>query len=341
MKNRTAFVTGANGFIGSYLTKYLAEQGIETIAYILKGTNCYLLENIYPSLKNVKIVEGNVLDQESLRKHVKGINYVFHLAGVVTGYNQKDFDRINVKGTENVLEACLQVNPNVERIVIVSSSAAAGIGTTENPLTEEKEPQPIPNECYGTSKYRQENLAFSYCDYLPVSIVRPCSVFGPGNHVIVGNYKLVKKGFKFSFTGKPRQISVVDVEDITRGIYLCAIEPKAVGEVFYFSLDETISVNDMQEVANYKLFNRKYGSLLTITIPKFALHFAAVILEWIFKLQKKPAPFLNQSKVLAAFAPGQVVSSKKAQKLLGWKPEYTVVESIIREGKWFIDNGWL
>ncbi|MCK5158263.1 MAG: NAD-dependent epimerase/dehydratase family protein, partial [Candidatus Heimdallarchaeota archaeon] len=49
MKKKTAFITGANGFIGSYLIKYLAEQDFETIAYILKGTDCNLLENIYPS----------------------------------------------------------------------------------------------------------------------------------------------------------------------------------------------------------------------------------------------------------------------------------------------------
>jgi len=341
MKKKTAFVTGANGFIGSYLTKYLAEQGIETIAYILKGTDCKLLMSIYPSLKNVRIIEGNILDEKSLHKHVKGMNYIFHLAGVVTGYNQEDFDRINVFGTQKLLNVCLDVNPKVERFVIVSSSAAAGTGTPDDPLTEDKEAHPIPYECYGTSKYKMENHAISYCDYLPISIVRPCSVLGPGNSVIIDNYKMVKFGMKFNFSGKLRQYSVVDVEDIVSGIYLCAINPKAIGEVFYFCTDGTISVNEMQEIMNYKTFKRKYGSLLSITIPQFAFHLAAVFLEWLYQLQKKPAPFINRSKVLAAYAPGQVVSAEKAKKILGWKPKYTIVETITREGQWFQDNGWI
>ena len=57
-----AFVTGANGFIGSFLVKYLVDQGIETTAFILKGTDCKLLKLLHPSLEGVTIVEGNILN---------------------------------------------------------------------------------------------------------------------------------------------------------------------------------------------------------------------------------------------------------------------------------------
>lgn len=341
MKKKTAFITGANGFIGSYLIKYLAEQGFETIAYILKGTDCNLLENIYPSMKNVQIIEGNILDKKSMQKHVRKSDYIFHLAGVVKGYNQEDYDRVNVIGTKNLLEICSTAKKEFERLVIVSSSTAAGYGTPEDPLREDKVDEPIQNDCYGISKYRMECLVKSYYNQLPISIVRPCAVLGPGNYVIIDNYKSVKIGIKLIMAGPKRYMSIVDVEDIVSGIYLCAENPKAIGEVFYFSSEGLISFNEMSEIMNYKIFKRKYGSLLSITVPKFMMHIVALFSEISHKMQRKPAPFINRTKLLGAYAPGQVVNSEKAKKILGWKPKYTIVETITREGKWFQDQGWI
>jgi dihydroflavonol-4-reductase len=341
MQINSAFVTGANGFIGSYLTKYLAEQGFETIAYILKGTDCSLLKDIYPSLKNVKIIEGNILDKKSMLMHIKKSNYIFHLAGVIQGYNQEEYDRVNVIGTKNLFDACIEAKKEFERVVIVSSSSAAGFGTPEDPLIEDKIEEPILNDCYGISKYRMECLAKSYNDQLPISIVRPCAVFGPGNYVILDNYKVIKLGLKLIMTGPKRYMSIVDVEDMVRGIHLCADNPKAIGEVFFFSSEGIISFNEMSEIMNYKIFKRKYGSLLSITVPQFAMHFFALIFEVFHLMQRKPAPFINRSKILGGYAPGQVVNSDKAKRILGWKPNYTIVETITREGKWFQDQGWI
>jgi dihydroflavonol-4-reductase len=100
-----ALITGANGFVGSHLTKFLADQGITTIAYILKGTDCELLKILNPTMQNVTIIEGNVLDTDSLEQNLKDIDLVFHLAGVIRGYNQEDFDKINLQGTRNIIQS--------------------------------------------------------------------------------------------------------------------------------------------------------------------------------------------------------------------------------------------
>ena len=337
---KTALITGANGFVGSFLSKSLAEQGIATTAFILKGTNYNLLKNIYPSLKNLKIVEGNILDN-GLQKLVKGMDYIIHLAGVTHGYNQQDFDRINVKGSLNLLEACALSNPEIKRIVLASSSAAGGFGTLDNPLTEDKEPEPIPEDCYGVSKYRMEKLAGKYSKKLPITIIRPCSVLGPGNAVTVGSYKLVKSGFKMKFLGSYRPMSIVDVDDLIKGINLCLKKKEAKGEVFYFCSDRYTSLAELQEIASVVIYNRTFGKLINIPIPRFAFRTAAILLETINKIERKPAPFLNQAKVHGAFAPGQVATAEKAKRVLGWKPKYSIFETVTREGSWFIDQGWI
>ena len=119
------------------------------------------------------------------------------------------------------------------------------------------------------------------------------------------------------------------------------MKPKAFGEVFYFSSEGLVSFSEMSEIVNYKIFKRKYGSLLSITIPQFMMYIVALIIEIYHKMQKKPAPFINRSKILGGYAPGQVVSAEKARKILGWKPKFTIVETFTREGKWFQDQGWI
>ena len=119
---KKAFVTGANGFIGSFLLKRLAEQGIEVTGFILNGTGIDLLEKIYPSKENITIIEGNLLDKETIENHLQGMNYVFHTAGIIQGYAQEDYDRVNVGGTKNILDLCLQSNPNLDRVVLLSST---------------------------------------------------------------------------------------------------------------------------------------------------------------------------------------------------------------------------
>ena len=147
-----AFVTGANGFIGSFLLKRLAEQGIKVTGFILNGTDCELLEKIYPSKKNITIIEGNILDRETFREHLHGMNYVFHTAGIVQGYVQEDYDRVNVYGSKNVLDLCLNNNPDLERVVLLSSGAAAGYyGTSDEPLSEEAPLNPNPRDYYAVS----------------------------------------------------------------------------------------------------------------------------------------------------------------------------------------------
>ncbi|MCG3215999.1 MAG: NAD(P)-dependent oxidoreductase, partial [Candidatus Heimdallarchaeota archaeon] len=223
MKNKNAFVTGANGFVGSHLVKLLVDQGIDTTAFILKGTDCKLLEILHPSLKNVKIIEGDILDKESITNHIKEMHFVFHLAGVLQGYTQEDYDKLNVQGTQNVLEACLDFNPDIERLIICSSTAAAGSGTDENPLKEDDKAKPLERDYYGISKYKMECLTSTFKDDLPISIVRPCSVLGPGNRINLDLYKTLKLGIKLKILGPYRPLSFIDVRDLVEGIYQCAI----------------------------------------------------------------------------------------------------------------------
>jgi nucleoside-diphosphate-sugar epimerase len=334
MKNKRAFVTGGNGFVGSYLIKHLTDHGIETTAFILKETDCKLLKLINPNLENVTIIEGDVCDKESFREHINGMNFVFHLAGIVQGYDQDDYDRVNIEGTKNILELCAEDIPNPERLVILSSTAAAGSGTRENPLTEESEAQPIEGDYYGISKLKMEKLAKIFSDDLPITIVRPSSVLGPGNHLNRDMYKTLKRRLKITLNGPYRPLSFIDVRDLAEGIYLCAIHPKAINETFHFANDEILSYNELLDLASQAMFNKKSKRMIRISTSSMILRLIGGFAETFNRLRNKPAPFINRTKVLAVLAPGQVASSEKAKRILGWKTKWDLASTIAQECEW-------
>jgi nucleoside-diphosphate-sugar epimerase len=334
-----ALVTGANGFVGSHLTEYLATHGYEVTALILKGTDTFLLSQLHPSLRNVTIVEGNILDINCLNTLIKSVDFVFHLAGVIRGYTQQDYDRINLNGTQKVIQSCCEINPNVKRLVIISSMVATFTGTLENPSCEDEPGLPIPRDFYGVSKFKLERFAKSCFDKLPISIVRPCPVFGPGDMVSLGLFKAVKIGIKFSYPGKERHFNFIDVEDLIRAIYLCSIRKEAVGEIFHIAGDGIITWEDLQELIGHLIFGKRYGSLIGIPIPDFLYHIIAFVTEAIYKLFRKPAPFYNKSKAHNATLSSNVCSTKKAKQLLGWKPEHNYVSLVKRAGSWYKAQG--
>ncbi len=181
------------------------------------------------------MVYGDVTDLASLRRVLPKMDVVFHLAGIVKALDQAGFDRVNYYGTLNLFNACYEVNPDVQRIVLASSEAAAGPGQIGRPVTENDSTYPLPRDLYGISKFKAEFVAKKYFDRLPVAIARPASVFGAGDSVSLQLFQSVKMGIKLRAIGSIKEYSVIDVSDLCSGFWACAVNPSAVGETFFFS----------------------------------------------------------------------------------------------------------
>ncbi len=323
------------------MTKILADKGIKTTAFILKGTDIKLLKQLKPNFDYVDVVEGNILDFDSLKPLLQNIDLVFHLAGAIKGFTQQDYDRVNVGGTRNVLRACLEVNPDVKRVVIVSSLAAAGSGTLNEPSCEEDSPSPSMRDYYGISKFKLECVAQACMEDLPISIVRPSPVFGPGDLVSLDLFKVVKAGIIAKVSGPKRPFSFIDVEDLVNAIVLCGTHPNALGQLFNIGADYTVTWEDLMEIISVAVFNRKPGSLIKFNLPIFLLKILAYGLEGIAKLTRNPAPFINRSKIENAVFPGSVCGNQKAKNLLGWKPKHDAISMVMRAGNWAKDHGMI
>jgi dihydroflavonol-4-reductase len=179
---KTVLVTGSNGFIGSHLAAELVRRGFSVRAFHRKTSDTSMLNGL-----DVEHVHGDLLDSSSLRNAMKGCDTVFHTAAIVSfwkGRNEEQF-RINVEGTRNIVEACL--NAGIGTLVHTSSVAAIGYRTDGGIIDEETSYNWGKSIVYRYTKHLAELEVLRGVDRgLRAIIVNPSIVIGPGDRNVHG-----------------------------------------------------------------------------------------------------------------------------------------------------------
>ena len=168
-------ITGASGFIGSFIVEEALRRGLETWAAVRPTSSLRYLQDARVHLLTLDLQDpARLMDQ--LRPH--RFDYIVHAAGATKCQDPADFFRVNRDGTRHLFQAVRALAMPVERIVFLSSLSVFGaIHETQpyTPITEAD--QPRPNTCYGQSKLEAEQAALE--SGLPVVILRPTGVYGP------------------------------------------------------------------------------------------------------------------------------------------------------------------
>ncbi|MHC4490097.1 MAG: NAD-dependent epimerase/dehydratase family protein, partial [Planctomycetota bacterium] len=169
---RTALVTGGHGFLGSHLVDLLLARGFRV--------RCLLRPERPASVfagRAVDIARGDLRRSEGLAAAVRGVDLVFHVAGLVTARGPAEFRAVNVEGTRRIAAAVGRVNPGSRPFFYVSSQAAAGPSRDGRPVREDRPPQPLTH--YGRSKLGGERALSEVLGGVAWSIVRPPAIYGP------------------------------------------------------------------------------------------------------------------------------------------------------------------
>jgi nucleoside-diphosphate-sugar epimerase len=170
-------VTGATGYIGQKLAFELVNQGNTVHALIRDTSKAQRLLN-HPE---IKLFEGDIMDETSIQNAVQGCKQVYHLAALASVWhkNPNVFNRINVEGLKNVLEVCLGVG--VKDILFTSTAGVVGESKDGKPVAELTNPSPKLETLYEKSKVEAECLVKAYCSKgIRGIIVNPSRVYGPG-----------------------------------------------------------------------------------------------------------------------------------------------------------------
>jgi dihydroflavonol-4-reductase len=219
-------VTGGNGFLGSAVVRALAARGDALRLTRRRHSKLDNLEDV-----EHEAVQADVLDRASIRRALKGVDRVFHLAGLVSMRPEDDerLFEVNVGGTRIVLEECLRAG--VERVVYTSSVGAIG-PAAEGGATDERQVFTaghlgIP---YINSKHEAEGEAYHLAARgLPLVVVNPAYVLGRGD--VYGRATSIVRRFMLGRISAyvPGALNIVDVQDVARG-HLLADEVGTVGE---------------------------------------------------------------------------------------------------------------
>lgn len=252
-------VTGGAGFIGSHLVERLLAEGYSvTVLDDLSGGRLGNLGDVrdHPGLR---VIIGDVRDPAVLQAALEGVGVVFHLAAVV-GVPRVLADplraiRVNVEGTERVLEACAERGISV---CVASSSEVYGKGVRW-PAAEGDDlrlgPATVPRWAYAVSKLLDEHLAMAWARRgLRVSVVRYFNVYGPRadphgyGYVIARFMDQILRGEPITVYGDGQQTrSFIYVMDAVEGTLRAGLSPVAFGHIFNIGHSEEISILALAE----------------------------------------------------------------------------------------------
>ena len=316
-------LTGATGFIGNHLVDLLRSEGFDVRCLVRKTSN---ISNL---VGKVEFVYGEVTSPESLEEAVRGVDYVVHLAGVVKALNSEGYYKVNTQGTINLFNATLKNNPSVKRFVFVSSQAASR--PSEIPISEVEPSAPVTS--YGKSKLEAERFLNQNLDKLPITIIRPSAVYGPGDKEFLPVYQMISKGIEVLVKGGRTKVSFVYVKDLVRSIYLAMISEKTVGKTYFSCHPEVVQLMDFYRAIEEAL-GKKF--VLRIRVPVPIMYFAAAINTGIAKLLRTPAMF-NFEKV-NELTNSWVASPEEIIKDTSMKYEYDIKAGVRETIAWAKEN---
>jgi nucleoside-diphosphate-sugar epimerase len=198
------FVTGAGGFVGSRLVRRLEAAGLEVTALSRRPPE----EPVGPA---VRWVEGDVTEPDSYRAELGESDRVIHLAARLTARRAEEYELANVTGTARLLETCATKCRHLHRVVVVSTVAAMG-PRRDGKLLSETDPC-SPTSVYGASKLAAEGVALALASYLPITILRPVFVYGPGDARGAGYLEAWLRSPPGAWESPIRTLSLVHVDD--------------------------------------------------------------------------------------------------------------------------------
>jgi len=329
MNDMKVLVTGGTGFIGSHLVEALLQRGTEVRCLVRKTSDLTWLTTL-----PITYVYGDCTDRTSLSGAVKGIDQVFHLAGVTKAASEQAYFDVNAYGTQNLVHACLESHPHPDRFIYLSSQAAAGPSRNGCKRTESDECEPV--SPYGRSKRMGEELALAHGDELPMVILRPPVVYGPREKDLFVYVRLIAKRIQPFLTGQERRFNLCYVGDVIHALLLASDLEHPHGNIFFLSDGNDYLLKEIGDVFAQAL----NVSPFSIPLPRWALYGVATFSEFLSKFSRTP-PLISKGKVDEMVQRNWVCDITRARSTLCFEPRVKLPEGAQLTVDWYRKARWL
>ena len=327
-------ITGASGFIGSFIVEEALRRGFETWAAMRGSSSKRYLQD-----ERIPFIELDLSSRKQLEEQLKGhtFDYIVHAAGATKCLNPDDFYKINYEGTKNLAEALIALQMPVKRFIYLSSLSVFGAIKEQQPYQEITEHDlPRPNTAYGKSKLKAEQFLDTLGSHLPCIILRPTGVYGPREKDYFLMAQSIKAHIDFSVGFKRQDITFVYVLDVVQAVFL-ALDRGMNGRKYFLSDGK---VYQSATFSNY--IHEELGRpwWIRIKAPIWVLRIATYFGELRARHTGKISA-LNNDKYNILRQRNWRCDIEPAMDELGYKPHFDLKEGTHLTIQWYKDNQWL
>ncbi len=339
MSKDRILITGAAGFIASHLVDYLIEQGVKPAQLRLVVAPWDTLKNLdHLDLHKAEIIIADIRDKTAMKKAVKGMNFVYHLAARIDfdGKTYAEYEDVNVIATQHLVRACR--NQPIKKFIFYSSIGVfglpAGIGNIES--WDETHPKTYTN-FYGKSKWEGEKVVVEehQKNNLPYAIIRPASVYGPREKgPTLALYKAIKNNQFMMIGDGTNKMHYVYVEDLVAATYLAAKSKRTSGDYIIAGNKPTAFRDIVRTIAS------SIGKAVpSWHIPRPVAMIIGNVLEVVGNATgMKPPLFPSRIKTMTTT---YYYNISKAKHELGYKPVVSFKRGAKITGRWYQQHGWV
>jgi nucleoside-diphosphate-sugar epimerase len=320
-------ITGGNGFLGRNLVVPLQARGDTVRVLAIPHEDTTWLEE-----RGVAVFRGDIRDRDTLRAPMRGVEGVFHLAAMVGVWRpMQDYRATNVTGTENVCRAALAAG--VRRLVHISSAMVYDMAAG-GPVTEADGLSPL-DEPYSVTKAEGDLLVqrLIRAEHLPAVIIRPGTLFGPGDRLNFGRIADRLRAGKGLIIGSGRNaVPFVYIDDMVRGLLLALDHERAVGQAYNIGDDGALTQEDLLRAIAAEIGARPPR----VHVPYRPLYAAAYVAERIANVSRNKIPPVVTRHGVKLYGADNRLAIEKARRELGYEPAAPFRERIRQTAAWYV-----
>ncbi len=329
-------ITGASGFIGSFLVEEALIRGYRVYAAIRKSSNKMYLTDARINFFTINLDNKKQLVDDFIKFRQEGIlfDYVIHNAGVTKVIKKSDFETVNFQYTKNLVEALIEAECIPEKFIYLSSLGAYGPGNeiTWDPIKESD--MPCPQSLYGKSKYNAEQFIKEQ-NLLTYIIIRPTGVYGPRDTDYFSFIKTINLSIEPYIGSLNKLLSFVYVKDLTRIIFI-ALQSRVINKSYFVTDGKTYTSKEFAQIVKKALSKKT----IKFIVPKVFVRIISLGAEKLSLLFNEPS-VLNADKYITLTAGNWSCDSSQAEQDFSFKAEYDLVSGITETIKWYKKNKWI
>lgn len=335
--NYKILVTGASGFIGSFLVEGGLAEGMQVWAGVRKSSSRKYLQD-----ERIRFAELDFTDSDRLAsqllKHKEehgGWDYIIHCAGVTKCLDKAGFEIGNYWATRHFIETLIKLDMTPKNFIFISSLGVFGPIREKDYSSICETDTPVPNTAYGVSKLKTEEYLKSLSNF-PYVIFRPTGVYGPRERDYFLMVKSISRHVDFAAGFKRQDITFVYVKDLVQAVYL-SVKKNVKYRSYFVSDGEVYNSSAFSDLIRKELGN---PWMIRFVCPLPLLKAISFVAETCLRLVGKTST-LNGDKYKIMKQRNWRCDIKPLAEELGYKPEYKLERGVKETISWYKKEGWV